>query len=573
MQALADLPTYLVIGASKDRVVYYSDEGGAMVPWSLDPLTGKRLKLTSEPVFGALWSHPRHASNDFYFLRDAAKGAEKHKIFKVNAIGGDEKLAVDVPDRRVSGFAFHGDVVGYTASGNESSALYISKSGSIEKCADVGGLTSIIDLNENYLAGMGVMSGDSRAYELFFYDLGKGKMQVFTPKEGSVNKGPFLRGSKALFESNLSGVNELYVHDIESGETTLAPMAFPDYGGYHPTENVDFDWTEEGTILCLGSKDGQARAFVNGKEVKTPNGYLTGMALHGDKVYVSHSTFVRPFRILVANLKSGELDIAVDNQIPDFLRQRFVRSRLIRYRSSDGKRIAAYVADNGRGKRKRTITYIHGGPWGEVPDQWLILPASFVAFGYNVIAPNFRGSTGYGEDFRTLDIGDPGGMDFVDMVYAAKWAKKHVATDTAIVGYSYGGYSTLYGLGREPELWACGVAGAPVTDWKEMYDLSDSLFRSFVETLFDKKMDLLPERSPITYAENVKRPVCIIASQNDSRTPMMPVLHYAEKLQERGAKFELHSIPDMGHAIRTTKDEMNLVYPVITFLQREFPPD
>ena len=572
LQALVEIPTYTVIGSSKDRIVYYSDEGGTLVPWSLDPLTGDRLKLESEPVAGQVWAIPRRTTNDFYYLRDVAKGAEKYKIFRTSTTDGGETLAVDVPDQRVSGFAFCGDMVGFTASSKEASALYTSKSGSIEKRADVGGFTFVNDLDAQYLAGMGVLAGNSRTYELFFYDLGKGEMKIFTPNEGSVNKGPFLRGPKALFESNLSGANELYVHDIESGETTPAPMGSPDHDAYHPTEHLYFDWTENGRVFCVGKKDGQARAFVDGKEVKTPPGYLTGLALYGGKVYVSHSTFVQPFRVLAVDLESGDIKTVIDNPISPFLRERFVRSRLVRYRSGDGKEIAALVADDGTTKPRRTITYIHGGPWGEVPDAWSILPASFVAFGYNVIAPNYRGSTGYGEDFRTMDIGDPGGMDFVDMVFAAKWAKENLATDIALAGYSYGGYSTLYGLGREPELWACGVAGAPVADWKEMYETSDSTFRSFMEILFDKKMELLPERSPITYAKNVRRPLCIVTSQNDSRTPMMPVLRYAMMLQESGAKFELHSIPDMGHTIRTTKDVMDIVYPMIMFLQREFPP-
>jgi dipeptidyl aminopeptidase/acylaminoacyl peptidase len=170
-----------------------------------------------------------------------------------------------------------------------------------------------------------------------------------------------------------------------------------------------------------------------------------------------------------------------------------------------------------------------------------------------------------------MDIGDPGGMDFVDMACGARWAKENVATEIALAGYSYGGYSTLYGLGKEPELWACGVAGAPVADWKEMYELSDAAFRSFIEILFDRKTELYSERSPIAHVKNVKKPICIITSQNDSRTPMTPVLRYAMALQANGAKFELHSVPDMGHTIRTTKDMMDIVFPMIMFLQREFP--
>jgi pimeloyl-ACP methyl ester carboxylesterase len=566
-----EIPIYTVIGSSKDRVVYYSDEGGILCPWALDPVNGDRRRLTSEPVASQIWALPRRTTNDFYYPRDAAKGAEHHKIFKANCLEGQEVLAVDVPEMRVNMLAYYGDLVAFTAASKDSAGLFTSESGKIEKRADLGGFTFVNDVNENFVAGMGVLSGNPRAYELFFFDLGSNQMEVYTPKEGSVNKGPVLRGSMALFESNASGDNDLYVHDLETDETVRAPLGSPDQRSFHPTEHPIFDWTDDGKVFCVAKKDGQARAFIDGKVVETPPGYISGMALHGREAYFSQSTFVQPFRVLEVNLRTGAAKTVIDNPLPSLLRDRFVRRRLVRYNSTDGKEIAAYVADDGSAERRRTVTYIHGGPWGEVFDAWEIIAAALVAFGYNVIAPNYRGSTGYGEDFRNLDVGDPGGMDFVDMAQATWWAKENIATDVALVGYSYGGYGTLYGLGKEPELWACGVAGAPVADWKEMYDTSDATFRSFIDILFDRKTELLVERSPITYVKNVKKPLCIISSQNDSRTPMMPVLRYAMALQANGAKFELHSVPDMGHAIRTTKDIMDIVYPMIAFLQKEFP--
>ena len=141
------------------------------------------------------------------------------------------------------------------------------------------------------------------------------------------------------------------------------------------------------------------------------------------------------------------------------------------------------------------------------------------------------------------------------------------------MGYSYGGYMTLLALGKEPEVWACGVAGAPVADWKEMYGLSDALYKEFIEELFDRKMELLAERSPITYAKIVKRPVCIITSQNDSRTPIKPVLRYAMELANLAGTFELHALPDMGHNVGSTQGLIDILLPGLAFLHKQFPAD
>ncbi|HME18817.1 MAG TPA: prolyl oligopeptidase family serine peptidase, partial [Nitrososphaerales archaeon] len=77
---------------------------------------------------------------------------------------------------------------------------------------------------------------------------------------------------------------------------------------------------------------------------------------------------------------------------------------------------------------------------------------------------------------------------------------------------------------------------------------------------------------PATYVKNVKRPLCILSSVNDSRTPMKPVLAYAMELLNQGGTFELHAIPDMGHLLTSTKNLMDIVYPTISFLQKRFPP-
>jgi len=188
-----------------------------------------------------------------------------------------------------------------------------------------------------------------------------------------------------------------------------------------------------------------------------------------------------------------------------------------------------------------------------------------------VLAPNFRGSTGYGEEFRRRIIGDPGGGDLEDVVYAKKWGVESSLAkegEVCVFGYSYGGYATLLALGKKPSEWKCGVAGAAIADWVEMYELSDAIFKKFIETLFAGKMELLEERSPIKYVENVRAPLCIIQPQNDSRTPLKPVLKYVSRLLELGKVFELHVAPDMGHVIRTMDDAVKVLLPALLFLKR-----
>ncbi|TRM83530.1 S9 family peptidase, partial [Sulfolobus sp. F3] len=217
------------------------------------------------------------------------------------------------------------------------------------------------------------------------------------------------------------------------------------------------------------------------------------------------------------------------------------------------------------------IVYVHGGPWSDVDDSWNLLISPLLLFGYHVIAPNFRGSTGYGSKFNLMDIGDPGGGDLRDVVKARDYAvEKGIVKRIGIMGYSYGGYMTLLAVGKELDKWDFGIAGASVADWVEMYELSDATFRSFIEILFNgKNLELMKERSPITYVKNVKVPLCIIHSQNDSRTPLSPVMRYVQELHKSGKSFELHVVPNMGHAIYNVDNAIDILLPAIIFLKRQ----
>ena len=574
LETLASVPINYLIGSTKDRVVYLSNEGGMYTLWSLDTGGGARRRVTDGPV--ALPEHvaiPRHETNNLYYIKDTARGRELHLLYRGDSAGGEESVAADMAPMRIEGLGNWGDEAAFTGATKDDLVIYTTKSGRLERKAKLDALAFVTDFNGAYIVGAGTLAKNPRSQELFIFDTATGELKQFTPRPGSVNKPPSLFGPKMLFESDYTGRNELHIHDIETGETTPALVGNQGHDSYGAVEHQYYGWTDEGEVWCIGKKEGEARAFLDGKAIPTPRGFLWGFALLKGKIYLAHTTVAQPIRILEIDPDSGRSRVVLDNPLPENLSKKLRPGHFVKFRSFDGREVPALVVDDGTGVPRRTITLVHGGPWGEYFNSWGPLINSVVLGGYNVVAPNYRGSTGYGEEFRTLDIGDPGGGDLQDMAASARWALENgIATEVAIVGYSYGGYSTLLALGKEPELWACGVAGAPIADWKEMYDLSDAVYKQFVEVLFGKRFELFDERSPITYGKNVKRPVCILSSQNDSRTPLSPVLKYVTNLQDLGATFELHVLPDMGHEMVTTQDMMNFVNPMITFLRRRFPP-
>ncbi len=575
LELIVSVPTYSVVGFTSERLVYVSDVEGVTSLWSLNPRTGERVRLTEGPVHSVAKPSPR--SKYVVFTRDVSKGRELQEPYVVSVEGGEEELLADVPPMRFFGGAWDGEKLVFSAATESGIGLYLARRGSWEKLTDLKTIAYPTDVEGDLVVGAGMMRGNPRSQELFMYDLSSGELTIFTPREGSVNKDPVIKGGKALFESNFEGRNKLYVYDVSAGDLRSVEFRFSDYVEYGAVEHLAYGWLRDGgrygEVWVVAKRDGRTKPFIDGKALPSPPGTVGYLAVNEaeGKAYYSASSLTTPPKIYEVDLSTGGCRVILDNPLPKEVEGALGNPRFVRYDSPDGLKVPAYVVESrAAGKPGPTVVYVHGGPWGEVYDYWNPLIVGLAASGYHVIAPNFRGSTGYGEDFRLMDIGDPGGGDLEDVAAAVKWGRDEGLTSkVAIMGYSYGGYMTYLALGKKPELWDAGVAGAGVVDWVEMYGLSDALFRKFIEALFDGyREDLMRERSPITYVRNVKAPLCIIHPQNDTRTPLKPVLRYVEELLKKGGVFEAHIVPDMGHVIRTVDDMLRILLPAILFLDK-----
>src|SRR5947208_5698774 len=119
-------------------------------------------------------------------------------------------------------------------------------------------------------------------------------------------------------------------------------------------------------------------------------------------------------------------------------------------------------------------------------DYWNTDVSALVSRGYVCIAPNVRGSTGYGLEFQKANYKDLGGGDLQDEVYAAKFLAATGYVDpkkTGITGGSYGGYMTLMAVGKTPAVWAAGVELFGIIDWYSMLQHTDPALQEYVKSL------------------------------------------------------------------------------------------
>ncbi len=224
-----------------------------------------------------------------------------------------------------------------------------------------------------------------------------------------------------------------------------------------------------------------------------------------------------------------------------------------------------------------TVFILHGGPHSHDEDRFSAYRATWLDAGFAVAHVNYRGSTGYGSAWRDAIEGRPGLTELADVAAVHAWAVDKQLADPAkcvVNGASWGGYLALLALGTQPRLWAGGVAGVPVADYLAAYEDEMEPLRAFDRALFggspDEVHDRYVECSPITYVDQVRVPVLVIAGENDPRCPIRQINNYLGRLADRDSPYEVY-LYDAGHGslvvaetIKQTAIEVNFALRAIS---------
>jgi dipeptidyl aminopeptidase/acylaminoacyl peptidase len=571
LEDLVRIPYYSIYGGTSDgRLVVESDEEGEPHLYLYNPHDGSKKRLTSERIYGV--ASVRNIPVDrVVFTRDVSSGRELQEIYVYDLNEDREYRAVDMKPLRVFGLVDTLEYIAFTGATSEGIHLYRIVDGRLEELARLPGFGVVTAGNDKYIVGYGSLSNDPNTIDLFIYDLGGGELITYHPVKGSVNNPLELVGDRVVFDTNAfsSDRNKLVILDIKEMKTEEMRFKHGDYDEIKPVEHSSCSYVDDQWIV-VGVKEGRSILFIDGRRVETPAGTIGRVLKIGGKLYLTYSSLKKPPTLLEIDLGSGSYRELLGGRLPSSYEEAFGEVRHVYVESSDGLKIPVYIIESREaGRPGPTIVYIHGGPWAMVSDSWRTSIAALVMMGFHVVAPNYRGSTGYGSSFMKLDIGDPGGGDLLDVVAASKYAiETGLASKLFITGYSYGGYMTLWAMVNEPKLYEAGVAGASVVDWEEEYRLGDALFKEFVKILFAGKMDLLKDRSPINKIDRLEKPVCIIHPQNDTRAPLKPLLKLLDKMLELNKRFEAHILPDMGHVITTVDDALKVLLPELLFLEK-----
>jgi dipeptidyl aminopeptidase/acylaminoacyl peptidase len=260
---------------------------------------------------------------------------------------------------------------------------------------------------------------------------------------------------------------------------------------------------------------------------------------------------------------------------------------LYRIKARDGRDLPVWVTRSpGATGPLPAVVLVHGGPWvrGNV-FGWHAYAQFLASHGYVVIEPEFRGSRGYGVAHYRAGFKQWGQAMQDDVADALRWAQSEglASGKACIAGGSYGGYSALMGLVRDPALYRCGVAWLAVTDLELMLDgawwvdddtTGEMRRHHLPDTVGDlkKDADMIAANSPIKQAARIKAPVLLAFGEADRRVPLTHGKRMRDALREAGNEPVWVTYPGEGHGLAVPKNRVDFAERMEKFLAQHLEP-
>lgn len=245
------------------------------------------------------------------------------------------------------------------------------------------------------------------------------------------------------------------------------------------------------------------------------------------------------------------------------------------FASFDNLQVPYFLYSKGETEGKPVVVYVHGGPESQIRSTYNPVIQYLAASGFVVVAPNVRGSRGYGRTYIKLDDG----MKRLDAVQDLACLVDHLANVHAIdrehvgvVGRSYGGFMVLASLTHYPEIWKAGVNIVGISHFTSFLENTGPWRRRLREceygTLVDHR-EFFEEISPLRLAANIQAPLLVFHGKNDTRVPVSEAEQLVQGMRDRGQSVELTVFEDEGHQTEKLENVLTMHGETIRFFEQQ----
>lgn len=546
------------------QIAYLANTTGYSNIWIMPAGGGFSRQLTA---------FSRRRVTDFSWSPDGSRiaftcdlnGDEMHQVFVVDAGGGWPRQLTDDPSVQytVSDWTPDGKRVVITGNDREPSEmdpqLLDAQSGEAERLM-TGGIYygTYVSPDGLYLLIFELIGNTNQ--NIYVLDFETGERTLATPHEGEAVFQPvdWARDSSGFYLLTNHGreFSGLAFYSLESGKWGYA---------HAPDRDVEaFDLAKDGrTTVAVVNVDGasklQAYQLGQGKEIPAPElplGVVTSLSLHPNerRLLISFARATEATNIYEVDLEAGSVRALEQSMLGGVPEEELIEPELISFPSFDRDIPAWLFRPKGNGPFPAVLS-IHGGP--EAQERPLYMYSGLYQYllsrGIAVLAPNIRGSTGYGASYQKLIHRDWGGGELEDIRHAGEYLQGLFWVDSerlAVFGGSFGGFATLSAVSRLPEMWSVGVDVVGPSNLITFVDSVPPHWKKMLKAwVGDAEADkeMLVERSPIAYVDDIRVPLLVIQGANDQRVVKAESDQMVERLRSLGREVEYYVDEESGH--------------------------
>jgi dipeptidyl aminopeptidase/acylaminoacyl peptidase len=577
------------LAPDRERVAFFSDATGRIELY-VQRLGGERRQVSDGNV-------PRNArplawsrDGERIYLHADEAGDEQHDVHAMDLEGNRERLVAHDGQCTIQDVGPHGRYLYFTSTAAEPKNL-------LRHDLRADETEQLTNHDQQIRTGLVSPDGDRVAYTTNdTEDYGNQDVYVARADGSDARKPSFSEVGAETTLADWADAGLLVYDDTDDvSRVGLYDPAADDVTWYGPGEHDEYAGcvTPDGDVLAVRARecawhlvryadpdgDGEVFDLPEGKHhVPWSRGRSPVVTADG-RVLTVCNTADRRKELVACDPDTGSNEPVVAADYGDFDPDGFASAEYVTYDSHDGMEIGGllYRADEADDPSP-ALVWAHGGPRGQVLREFYPLVQSLVGAGHSVFAPNFRGSTGRGREFRQLVYNDWGGDEQGDIAEAGRWLQRKAWVDedrVAVYGRSFGGYSTYCQLTMYPKLWATGVAIVGISDLRVLYeDAMPHYRREYEQYLGDPEedADFYRERSPVTHVDDMQRPICIVHGVNDPICPVTQARVFRDALEERGwtagEEFEYHELGAEGHVSTDTEQRIRRAEILLDYVER-----
>ena len=445
-----------------------------------------------------------------------------------------------------------------------------------------------ISSNEKYIAF--IKPNTREDSDIYLYDLHTREMSHITPHEGFVlfKCALFDPDARFLYCLTNEGREFEYIkrYELATGNSDIFEL--------HPWDITYISFSASGKYRVIATNE-NARIVVRIYEHQTntlidlptlPDGNIISARISPSErmvaLYVNGDRC--PDTLYMYDFTTRQVRKLLGGLAPNINPRDLVESEQVSYRSFDGLEIPSLfwkphqVAANGK---TPALVYVHGGPGGQITRKYSELVQYLVNHGYAVLAPNYRGSSGYGKTFKAADNRRHGREPLWDCVAAKEYLASLGYIDMSkvgIIGGSYGGYMVLAALAFQPLEFAVGVDMFGTSNWARTIESFAPYWKPNLKGLYEKIGDPSSGRealraiSPLFHAENVVKPLMVLHSENDPRVPRCESEDLVEAIRKNNGTVEYLLFAHEGHGLAKRQNKICAYERILRFLDRHLKP-